>query len=242
MSAAVAATSAPVSAVPTISTGAGVLHTFASSRLSSSELSYLASGVASNLRADGRARLDYRPLTLQTSVVAHANGSARLKLEQTDVLVAVNMSMTAPDLTKARCEGSVQCSVEQSAACCVDQEERDVQARNFILTAELQRLLAHSHALPLASLVIVPDKQVWVIHIDVLIIENGGNLMDAIVMAVKAALVTTTMPPIEVVTGQHTNTQIAGNNAKHRSRLPSVLRSSLCVCSFFRPLALCPRR
>jgi exosome complex component RRP42 len=182
--------------------GAGVLHTFASTRISASELAYISAGVSANLRSDGRARLDYRPMTLQTDVVAHANGSARLKLEQTDVLAAINLSMHAPDLTKSRCEGSIQCAVEQSAACVVDQEERAVQAKNFLLTAELQRLLAHSHALPLTSLVIIPDKQVWQVNIDVLVIENAGNLMDAIVMAVKAALVTTTMPPIEVVAGQ----------------------------------------
>jgi len=40
--------------------------------------------------------------------------------------------------------------------------------------------------------VIIPDKQVWLVNIDVLVMDNGGNLLDAIVMAVKAAMLTTT--------------------------------------------------
>lgn len=198
MSATVAGSPAPAAPV-------GALPAFASARLSAGELAYLVGGVEADLRLDGRGRLDFRPMSLQTNVVAHANGSARLKLEQTHVLAAVNLSMGAPDLTRARCEGSVHCTVEQSAACSVDMEDRAVQSRNALLTVELQRLVAHSHALPLTSLVIIPDKQVWIIHIDVIIIDDGGNVMDAIVMAVKAALVTTTMPPIEVVAGTTTD-------------------------------------
>lgn len=204
---AAAAAAAPSAGVHTHTT-AGVLHSFASARLSASELAYIASGVASNLRVDGRSRLDYRPLTLQTDTLPQANGSARLKLEETDVLVAVNMSMVSPDPSRSRCEGFVHCSVDQSAACVGDEEDRIVQANNLILTAELQKLIAHSHALPLTSLVIVPEKQVWCINIDVLVIENGGNLMDAVVMAVKAALLTTKMPPIEIIAGTDADTNI----------------------------------
>jgi exosome complex RNA-binding protein Rrp42 (RNase PH superfamily) len=58
--------------------------------------------------------------------------------------------------------------------------------------SELQRVLSESGALPLRSLVIIPDKQVWLVNIDVLVMDNGGNLLDAIVMAVKAAMLTTT--------------------------------------------------
>jgi exosome complex component RRP42 len=61
--------------------------------------------------------------------------------------------------------------------------------------SELQRVLTDSGALPLRSLVIIPDAQVWLVNIDVLVMDNGGNLLDAIVMAVKAALLTTTSVP-----------------------------------------------
>lgn len=246
-------------------TGSGVLHSglggggaalhlssaLLASRLSSAEHQYLAAGVAENMRTDGRARLDYRPFTVETGVVPHANGSARLRLgAASDVLVAVNLSMAVPEASANSAQGSVACSVEHSAACAVDLDERAVQAANSHLTAsvsttnrrqqrggcgqtstavramrdairvhanvqsaqcryvcvcvslhadcccpsisELQRVLSESGALPLRSLVIIPDKQVWLVNIDVLVMDNGGNLLDAIVMAVKAAMLTTT--------------------------------------------------
>lgn len=186
------------------SSSTGVLTSFPSSRLSSSELSYISDGVAANLRTDGRARLDYRPLSVEVGMLTNANGSSRVRLESTDVLVAVNLSMSAPleNVSGGGCEGRVVCSVEQCAACVVDMEERAITQANALLTAQLARLFSHSSALPLASLVIVPDQQVWTVYIDVLIVENGGNILDAIAMAVKAALINTTMPPIEVIAGK----------------------------------------
>lgn len=161
--------------------------------ISPAEIAYLSAGVTANLRADGRARLDYRSFSVETGVVPHANGSARLRLgEGTDVMAAVNLSMTVPEQTASSATGSVVCSVEHSAACAVDQDDRAVQTANAHLTSELQRIITESGAFPLRSLVIIPDKQVWLVNIDVLLLDNGGNLIDAIVMAVKAALLTTT--------------------------------------------------
>ena len=145
--AAAAAGSANATAAAAPSLGTGVLQARAGgvqllsstalpSRLSPAELAYVSSGVAANLRADGRSRLDYRAFSVETGVVPHANGSARLRLgEGTDVLAAVNLSMIVPDQTATSAQGSVVCSVEHSAACAVDREDRDVQAANANLTA-----------------------------------------------------------------------------------------------------------
>ena len=136
-------------------TGSGVLHSgvgggggaalhlsssLLASRLSSAEHSYLAGGVAENMRTDGRARLDYRTFTVETGVVPHANGSARLRLgAASDVLVAVNLSMAVPEASANSAQGSVVCSVEHSAACAVDLDERAMQAANSHLTASVHR-------------------------------------------------------------------------------------------------------
>lgn len=196
-SAAVAAagSSAAAAASPALSSSGAVmsLSTLSPSRLSPAELAYLSAGVSANLRADGRARLDYRAFSVETGVVPHANGSARLRLgEGTDVMAAVNLSMIVPEQTASSATGSVACTVEHSAACAVDLDDRAVATANAHLTAELQRIITESGAFPLRSLVIIPDKQVWLVNIDVLLMDNGGNLIDAIVMAVKAALLTTT--------------------------------------------------
>lgn len=48
-----------------------------SSALSRGEIAFVCGGIAADVRADGRARLDWRPFTLQTQLFAQTNGSAR---------------------------------------------------------------------------------------------------------------------------------------------------------------------
>jgi exosome complex component RRP42 len=52
---------------------------------------WVVQGVADNIRTDGRCRQDYRPLELEANIIAQADGSARLHLGATDVLVGVKV-------------------------------------------------------------------------------------------------------------------------------------------------------
>lgn len=45
---------------------------------------------------DGRNRREYRPIEVETSVVSHAFGSSRIRLANTDVLVAVKIEVDVP--------------------------------------------------------------------------------------------------------------------------------------------------
>jgi exosome complex component RRP42 len=60
--------------------------------ISLGELVYIVQGIEQDIRTDGRSRGDFRPLELETNVIAQADGSARLRLGPTDVLVGVKVS------------------------------------------------------------------------------------------------------------------------------------------------------
>ena len=47
-------------------------------------------------------------------------------------------------------------------------------------------------------LCLLKGSQCWVLYVDILILECGGNLSDAVSMAVKAALYTTLVPKVTV--------------------------------------------
>lgn len=49
------------------------------------------------IRVDGREKLDYRQVEIETGLVSIANGSARIRLARTDVLVTVKMEIEPPD-------------------------------------------------------------------------------------------------------------------------------------------------
>lgn len=57
---------------------------------------YFLIGFKDNFRNDGRTCKDYRPMELETDVVTNANGSARLRLANTDILVGVKTEIDVP--------------------------------------------------------------------------------------------------------------------------------------------------
>jgi len=61
--------------------------------VSDAEKAYIAQGVAQDLRNDGRGCRDLRALELELNVIAQANGSARLRVGGTDVIVAVKVRL-----------------------------------------------------------------------------------------------------------------------------------------------------
>ncbi|GJS23554.1 thylakoid assembly 8-like protein, chloroplastic [Tanacetum coccineum] len=57
--------------------------------LSIGEKHFIQGGIAQDIRTDGRKRLTYHPLVGETGVIAQANGSARVKIGRTKVIVSV---------------------------------------------------------------------------------------------------------------------------------------------------------
>lgn len=67
-------------------------------KVSKSERNFIIEGVKENIRSDGRTKLDYRTITLETAIVQQSNGSARVKLANTDVLVGIKVEIGSPDI------------------------------------------------------------------------------------------------------------------------------------------------
>lgn len=64
-----------------------------------------------DLRCDGRSRLDYRPIYLETGIVSNASGSARLRLANSDILVGIKVELAAPSPDKPS-EGQIEFFVD----------------------------------------------------------------------------------------------------------------------------------
>lgn len=82
--------------------------------ISIAELEYCKASVQQGIRLDGRDLTDFRPVDIEMGLIAQANGSARLHLGSTDVLVGVKVEVGTPDASKPDC-GRVQVTVECSA-------------------------------------------------------------------------------------------------------------------------------
>lgn len=50
--------------------------------LGEAERAFIIEGVSNEIRTDGRGRLDYRAISIDTNVISHLNGSSRVSLVQ----------------------------------------------------------------------------------------------------------------------------------------------------------------
>lgn len=165
--------------------------------LSKEEQFYIVAGVEEDFRTDGRSCEDYRILNVQTSVISTTNGSAQVKLAGTNVLVGVKAVIDQP-LPDAKEEGRIEFFVDCSANASPVFEGRGGDDLALDIRAALGRTFCQG-SLDLKALCIIPGKTCWVLYIDTLILECGGNLFDAISIAIKAALHDTRIPDLTVI-------------------------------------------
>ena len=165
--------------------------------LSEAEKIFVIHGIQEDQRTDGRRRHDYRPMEVETGLVTHAAGSARLRLANTDILVAVKAEIGEP-LPERPDAGRLQFSVDCSANATPEFEGRGGETLAGSIASCLGRAYASPSTVELRQLAIVPAQQCWILYVDILILECGGNLYDAVSCAVKAALFNTRVPELEV--------------------------------------------
>lgn len=171
--------------------------------LSSAEREYIEQGAEQGVRSDGRSSLDLRPVTLETSVLPNASGSARVRIGKvTDILVGIKPEVTQP-FRETSDEGILSFSVECSSLASPDFVGRGAADLNAQLVQMLSRLYASTATRALRQdLCLIPSKKCWVLHIDALVLDSGGNLFGALSLAVRAALRVLTLPGIVVIEGE----------------------------------------
>jgi exosome complex component RRP42 len=174
------------------------------------------------MRPDGRPLLAYRPITaLECGLIAQSSGSCRVRLDGgTEVLVGVKLSIAhrsqpASQAASDYRQGCVQVAVQVApavaeavaastptagfASAAAAMEEVCTQYAHFLETLLMwQGPGGAGGALDLASLAILPGHAVWVVHVDALVLDFGGNLLDALALAARGALWDARMPRVVV--------------------------------------------
>lgn len=189
----------------------GKLEKMSRRLLSSSEKEYIRLGVEEDIRADGRKRLDFRQFEVEVDVVPQAAGSARVRLGRTEVLVSIKTDIGRPDLA-APGKGNILCSVDAASGAAasaaagsgmgaMDVEDKQKNSRLGELSTALTTILKDSGGINLRDLLIVEGKHCWLVYVDVLILDEDGNMMDAIMLATRAALSRTSLPGVTIEEG-----------------------------------------
>jgi len=165
--------------------------------LSESEKTFILHSVEANFRVDGRRRDEVRPVVLETGVVSHGSGSCHLRLANTDILVGVKAELETP-LPGAPDSGRIEFFVDCSANATPAFEGRGGESLATSISRILSRAYSSPGSLDLTKLVVLPGSTCWILYVDILVLEMGGNLCDAVSLAVKAALFSTRVPVVRV--------------------------------------------
>ena len=144
-------------------------------------------------RVDGRRFDEYRKIEVETNVVNKAEGSARVKIGNTQVLVGIKMDVGEP-YPDTPDTGVLTTAAELIPLASPDFESGPPQADAIELARVVDRGVRESEVVEVEKLCIAAGEKVWIIFIDIHILDYDGNLFDAASLASLAALYTTTVP------------------------------------------------
>jgi len=154
---------------------------------------YLYNLMLKGQRADGRSFNEYRPISIEKGVVQKAEGSALVKLGKTQVMVGVKIQPGEPFADSPN-RGVIITNAELVPLASPSFEPGPPNEYGIELARVVDRGVRESGALDLDALCIVPGEKVWIVFIDVHILDDCGNIMDASSLGAIAALLTSTIP------------------------------------------------
>jgi exosome complex component RRP42 len=154
---------------------------------------YVLSKLRDGERIDGRAFDEIRPIEIKTGLIKKAEGSAYVKLGNTQVVAGVKMQVGEP-FPDTPDQGIIITNAELVPLASPTFEPGPPDENAIELARVVDRGIRHSEAVDLKKLCIEEGSKVWIIFIDIWALDDDGNLMDASALAAIAALLNTTVP------------------------------------------------
>ena len=149
------------------------------------------------IRTDGRKFLDYRQLKIETNVLQKTNGSARVILGDSEVLAGIKVETGKP-FPDTPDQGIIICNAEMLPIASVYLEPGPPNEDTIELSRVSDRGIRESGMIDTSQLVIKKGEKVFSVFIDVAVINEDGNLFDAVSYAIATALSLCTMPKFKI--------------------------------------------
>jgi exosome complex component RRP42 len=157
--------------------------------------------IAKGKRLDGRELTDYREIKIEQGIIERAEGSARVLLGKTEVVVGTKIETGEPFLDTPN-EGVLTVNAELVPLASPGFEPGPPDESSIELARIVDRGIRESKVIDVGKLCIEPGKKVFVVFVDVYVLNHDGNLIDASALAAMAALLNTKMSKYEVEDGE----------------------------------------
>jgi exosome complex component RRP42 len=152
-------------------------------------------------RLDERGLLDTREIKIEQGIIEKAEGSALVYMGKTEVLVGVKVEDGEP-FPDTPNDGVMTVNAELVPLASPNFEPGPPDENSIELARVVDRGIRESHAINTEKLCIEPGKKVFVVFVDVYVLNHDGNLIDASAIAAMAALMNTKMPNYEIKDGE----------------------------------------
>ena len=170
--------------------------------LSDAEKDYIRNGVDMDIRGDGRTNYSFRAVSIEDQILPHVHGSAKVSVGNfTDILCSLKISVGEPRVD-TKSQGILDVSVDISQHTNVKIDERQLMDYGNSLAETLQSLLEGSESLNLEELCIIEGKYCWVLHVDILVLQYDGSILDTASMAILNALNRAKLPMTKKIIGE----------------------------------------
>lgn len=147
-------------------------------------------------RVDARDMDQYRNIDVETGWAGNAEGSALVKIGRTQVLAGVKIESGTPYPDKPE-EGVLITNAELAPMAHASFEAGPPGEEATELARVVDRGIRESEMIELSKLCVEPEEEVWVVHVDIHVLDHDGNLIDASSLASVAALLSTEPPEDE---------------------------------------------
>ncbi len=148
-------------------------------------------------RIDGRSFDEPRPLVIETGVIPKANGSARVRLGDTEVVTGIKVQPDRP-FPDMGDKGIFICTAEILPLAHPSAETGPPQPPVIELARVVDRGIRESGMVDLSQLVLQKDKSVIGIFADTCVTDHDGNLFDACSYSSTAAILNCKIPKWEM--------------------------------------------
>jgi len=171
-----------------------------------STVKYVYSGLKNGKRFDGRKPDEYREIKIETGISKNAEGSAKVTLGKTEVMVGIKIDVGTP-YPDSPDKGVMSTSAEFLPMASPDFESGRPGEVEVELGRVVDRAIREGNCIDFEKLCIEEGEKVFMVYVDILVTNHDGNLIDAAGIAAMAALKEAKLPKLDennnIIYGEH---------------------------------------
>lgn len=147
-------------------------------------------------RVDGRKLDEMRKISVEHNISDNADGSAKVKLGETEVIAGVKM-MPGEPYPDSPGEGTISIGAELLPLANPEFEVGPPRENAIELARVVDRGIRESKTIDFKDLCITEGEKVWIVFIDTYVTNDDGNLFDAASIAALSAMNQAKFPKLE---------------------------------------------